>query len=247
MKAASDLPSNRARSKLFWIVAIGMAILVLWAARRAMVLSVFEKGDALVAATKQWLQDERPGGLGGAGGASADLPGHPLFDWSTLLERPENEASPQREGRPSGQRGGVGERKRPAGDSGDPDHQTMRAGMGEAIPGPPQRIPERTVLGWAEARVSPRGVIRPKDGSIPAGIELHGVQALGIDLRDGDRLVAVEGRPTTDRAGVVAAVLDARAKEQAFIVATVVRPGPAKPHSFTIAIEQPYLDEVEEP
>lgn len=223
-----------------------MAILVLWAARRAMVLSVFEKGDALVAATKGWLEDE-PEGLGGAGGAGADLPGRPLFDWSILLDGQENEAPARGDRRPSDRRDESRELAKPLDGPGDPSLQTMNAGAGEPTRGPSQRVSKHTVLGWAEARASPRGVVRPPDGPIPAGIELYGVQKLGIGLRDGDRLVAVEGRPATDRAAVVAAVLRARAEEQDFIVATVVRPGTGKPTSYTIAIEQPYLEEVEEP
>lgn len=108
---------------------------------------------------------------------------------------------------------------------------------------PPQsaRASQALVLNWAEAGVMPSGVLRSPMGDIPAGIELLGVAGLGVGLLDGDRLVRVDGVPVQSRGHVVGAVLGARSRGAASVVATLVRMTTSGAKSFTVTVEQPYL------
>lgn len=242
----------RAKSGLFWAVAAGVTVLSLWGFRRAFVLSVFDRGDALMEATGAWLKKE-PAGGGGQGGAGSSLPGEPLFDWSLMLDldrqSPEAVAppAPSREGRDVPAETPSERTAVPSTDTtpGRLEGQSLQGGNGETPPGPMRRVPKNVVLEWANKRASPRGVVRAKTGGVPAGIELHGVGALGIGLREGDRLVAVEGQPALDRTAVVRAVLAARAEGRDFIVATVVRPRDGRADRYTIAIQQPYPEDLQ--
>src|SRR5690606_26499829 len=115
-------------------------------------------------------------------------------------------------------------------------------------PGPtPQsvRAHESRVLDWANGQMVPQGRTAQASFGMPAGIELFQVAALGVGLRDRDRLIAVDGVPVSDRGEVVAAVLGARGREQEVIVATLARMTDSGPVNFQVVIEQPYLSEQE--
>jgi hypothetical protein len=114
---------------------------------------------------------------------------------------------------------------------------------------PPQsaRASQTLVLKWAEAGVMPSGVLRTQSGDIPAGIELRGVAGLGVGLLDGDRLVRVNGVPVQSRGHVVGAVLGARSRGEASVVASLVRMTASGAESFTVTVEQPYLPPTPEP
>ncbi len=119
---------------------------------------------------------------------------------------------------------------------------------GPPAPGPtPQnvRANRARVLGWANGQVVPQGRTAAASFGMPAGIELFQVGALGLGLRDRDRLIAVDGLPVASRADVVVATLGARGRQQHVIVATLVRNTESGPVQFQVAIEQPYLSEEE--
>ncbi len=121
------------------------------------------------------------------------------------------------------------------------------------LDGPPAKGPmpqnvradRARVLGWANGQLAPQGRTAAASFGMPAGIELFQVGALGVGLRDRDRLVAVDGVPVTSRADVVVAALGARGRQQEVIVATLVRNTESGPVLFQVAIEQPYLSEEE--
>src|SRR5690606_35067470 len=104
------------------------------------------------------------------------------------------------------------------------------------------------VLGWANGQLVPQGRSAQASFGMPAGIELFQVGALGVGLRDRDRLIAVDGVPVTSHGEVVAAVLGARGREREVSVATLVRNTESGPVQFQVIVEQPYLsvEELEE-
>ena len=94
-----------------------------------------------------------------------------------------------------------------------------------ARPGPVAvRVPAATVQ-WA---IDDRGAhlhartARGADGR-PAGIRLSGVSGLGLGLRDGDTIVAVEGEPALDEEAATDIALSAIARGGATLHATVMR------------------------
>jgi hypothetical protein len=62
-------------------------------------------------------------------------------------------------------------------------------------------------------------------GGEPIGVRLTGVTSLGLGLRDGDRVVAVEGEATRDEASVTDAALAAIARGAAELHVTALRSG----------------------
>lgn len=68
-------------------------------------------------------------------------------------------------------------------------------------------VGEARLLELARARVVPTGQSVPARAPRPAGIALHGVSALGVGLKEGDVLTAVEGRPVQAEGQVVGVVI----------------------------------------
>ncbi len=103
------------------------------------------------------------------------------------------------------------------------------------------------VLRWAEKQIVPRGITRPAGDGMPAGIELHDVEALGLGLLPGDRLITVDGVSVLERSQVVGAVLGARSRRAQAMTAGLVRRTKEGPVHFTVVVEQPYPEEVPDP
>lgn len=116
------------------------------------------------------------------------------------------------------------------------------------LPAPPvlpepsnAKVPSARILEWANQRLVPVGRGRGAGYGLPAGIELSNVNALGIGLLDGDRLVSVNGVGVQERAQVISIVLGARGRRERTIVATLWRRTSAGARMFTVTMEQPYL------
>lgn len=109
------------------------------------------------------------------------------------------------------------------------------------------RASVKQVLHWAEHQIVPRGIARAASDGMPAGIELHGVEALGVGLLSGDRLVTVDGVSVSERSQVVGAVLGARSRRAETMTAGLVRRTKEGPTHFTVIIEQPYPEDVPDP
>lgn len=107
------------------------------------------------------------------------------------------------------------------------------------------RATAETVLGWANSQLVPRGRTVSASFGLPAGIELFGAGALGLGVLDGDRLVAVDGVPVTDRGEVVSIVLAARLHERKEVVASLARRTESGVELYSVVLEQPYLSEEE--
>lgn len=105
------------------------------------------------------------------------------------------------------------------------------------------RASRALVLSWVNSRIVPTGVTRESYGEIPPGIELRGVGALGVGLIDGDRLIKVGGAPVTSRGLVVGEVLAARSRLEPSLQATLVRMTKDGPKTFSVFVEQPYLEQ----
>lgn len=73
-------------------------------------------------------------------------------------------------------------------------------------------VGEARLLELARMRAVPRGQSVPEKGPRPAGIALYGVSGLGVGLRDGDVLTAVEGRPVQAEGQVIGVVLGVLAR-----------------------------------
>jgi hypothetical protein len=137
----------------------------------------------------------------------------------------------------------------PASDTNAAKSKKQRA-LYRPVIGPPPfsaRASTSLVLSWVESRLVPTGVTRPPYGEIPAGIELKGVSGLGVGLMDGDRLVTVAGAPVDSRGLVVGAVLAARSRQAPTIQATLVRMTKKGPVTFSVVVEQPYLQPESQP
>lgn len=100
------------------------------------------------------------------------------------------------------------------------------------------------VLDWADQGLMPRGMVRPTYGDLPAGIELFDVASLGVGLLDGDRLIAVDGAPATDRGAVIRTVLEARGRGASSTTAKLARRTSEGVKHFTVTVEQPYPEDV---
>jgi hypothetical protein len=97
------------------------------------------------------------------------------------------------------------------------------------------------VLGLAERGAVPRGVLRAASGDLPAGIEILDGSGLGIGWFPGDRLIQVSGVPAVDRAQVIRAVLQERAKRAPVVTATLARRTREGVATYRVLVEQPYL------
>jgi hypothetical protein len=67
-------------------------------------------------------------------------------------------------------------------------------------------VGEQRILELARLRAVPEGRPVPAKGARPAGIALYGVSRLGVGLRDGDVLTAVEGRSVQAEGQVIGVV-----------------------------------------
>lgn len=119
-------------------------------------------------------------------------------------------------------------------------------GKKKSLPPSPtnSRASVERVLGWAESQLVPHGITRGADRSMPAGIELYGVAALGIGLLDGDRLLTVDGVSVLERGQVVGAVLGARSRRAESMTAGLARRTAQGIEEFTVVVEQPYPEHV---
>jgi len=103
-------------------------------------------------------------------------------------------------------------------------------------PGHGLRVSAGTVLRLARAAVIPVGHSVPARGARPPGIEVTGVTALGIGVRDGDVLTEVAGVPVTDATEVVAIVLALRQRHDGAISAVFYR----DKEPWALTVEMPY-------
>ncbi len=99
------------------------------------------------------------------------------------------------------------------------------------------RVSAASVLRLANAGARPAGHYVPSDGIRPAGLELSGVGALGIGMRDGDVLTNAGGRAATSAGAVVGAVIGARSARTPEISGVFWRGG----EPWQIVVEQPYI------
>ena len=113
------------------------------------------------------------------------------------------------------------------GDAGSPEGG--RARPRDASPGsPPAPVAVRVTAATVQWAIDDRGAhihaktTRGTDGR-PAGIRLSGVSALGIGLRDGDVIVAVEGEPALDEDAATDLALSAIARGRSTLHATAMR------------------------
>jgi S1-C subfamily serine protease len=74
----------------------------------------------------------------------------------------------------------------------------------------------------------------------PAGVRLTGVSGLGIGLRDGDVIVAVDGKPALDEDACTSAALSAVARGDSTLRATIERDGVP----FDCAVDLPLAPEL---
>lgn len=116
---------------------------------------------------------------------------------------------------------------------------------GAAVKGKPLpsvRVSQAAVLRLAQAGRRPTGVPVAASGNRPAGIQVFGVSALGIGVRDGDVLTHVSEVPVTQAGQVVAMVIAARGARKPVITGRLWRGN----RSYSIVVEQPYTRESEE-
>jgi hypothetical protein len=105
---------------------------------------------------------------------------------------------------------------------------------------PPVAVAVRISAATVQWAIDDRGAhihaktARGADGR-PAGIRLSGVSALGIGLRDGDMIVAVEGAPALDEDAATDLALSAVARGGSTLHATAMRGD----RSFSITAELP--------
>lgn len=99
------------------------------------------------------------------------------------------------------------------------------------------RVSAATVLRLANAGARPSGRYVPSNGVRPAGLQLTGVGALGIGMRDGDVLTNAGGRAATSPGAVVGAVIGARSARTPEISGVFWRGS----EPWQIVVEQPYI------
>jgi hypothetical protein len=93
-----------------------------------------------------------------------------------------------------------------------------------------------TMLRLVNSGVIPEGRPVPRTAQRPGGIQLSGVQALGIGLEEGDVLTEVEGRSVTEQAQVVTTVLVALARRTPTMSGAFFRKG----ERWSLIVEIPY-------
>ncbi len=94
------------------------------------------------------------------------------------------------------------------------------------------------VLALAERGIRPGGRSVPASGRRPRGVAVAGAGGLGLAVRDGDVITAVDGVPVASTGEVIALVIAARGRRARLISATVYRGEQA----YRLTVEQPYLE-----
>lgn len=107
----------------------------------------------------------------------------------------------------------------------------------EAGKPPPLFVSQAAVLKLAESAARPSGAFVPQTAEHPAGLRLVGVAGLGIGVQDGDILIEALGIAPRAPGEIIAAIIQARAKNARFLSGTLWRRG----DTFRITVEQPYL------
>lgn len=102
---------------------------------------------------------------------------------------------------------------------------------------PSIRVSAETVIRIAQAGRTPNGKPVAASGRRPSGIQVFGVAALGIGVRDGDVLTDVSGVPVTAVGQVVALIVAARGARQPAIQGRLWR----GQRNYLIVVEQPYV------
>ncbi len=105
-----------------------------------------------------------------------------------------------------------------------------------AAPAHALRVLASQVLALAQRRAMPTAAPVRATAAHPAGLELHGVSALGIGMQDGDVLTEAAGQRAASVATVIGVVLAARSRHSAEISGRFYRAGVP----FTVTVEQPY-------
>ena len=99
-------------------------------------------------------------------------------------------------------------------------------------------VSQATVLRLAQSAARPHGSFVSATPGHPAGLRLTGVAALGIGVQDGDILVEALGITPRSPGQIIGAIIEARAQHQRFLGGKLWRRG----KTFSITVEQPYLD-----
>ncbi len=98
------------------------------------------------------------------------------------------------------------------------------------------RVSAAQVLALAQRRAMPSAAPVRATAAHPAGLELHGVSALGIGMQDGDVLTEAAGQRAASVATVVGVVLAARSRHSPEISGRFYRAGVP----YIVTVEQPY-------
>ncbi|MCH2108959.1 MAG: hypothetical protein MK135_06490 [Polyangiaceae bacterium] len=96
------------------------------------------------------------------------------------------------------------------------------------------------VLALARRGFIPQGREVPAANGLPAGIALQGVEGVLPDLKNGDRLVAIQGIATTSQAQAVELILAARSSKAPTLRIDVLQPRAGGLQRLEILVEQPY-------
>ncbi len=98
-------------------------------------------------------------------------------------------------------------------------------------------IKAETILRLSKVATPPASRFVKSRGRRPAGLQLAGVSALGIGVRDGDVLTSVAGAAVTSRAAVITTILQLRAREARAVSGEFWR----GQQRWLITVEMPYL------
>lgn len=98
------------------------------------------------------------------------------------------------------------------------------------------RVSAAQVLALAQRRAMPTAAPVRATPAHPAGLQLHGVSALGVGMQDGDVLTEAGGERASSVATVVGVVLAARSHHSPEISGRFYRAG----LPYTVTVEQPY-------
>ena len=102
------------------------------------------------------------------------------------------------------------------------------------------RVTAEEVLRWAALETMPSSRVRAATGPLPAGLEIIGAEAWIPTLRDGDRLVAIDGTPTTSYEQAFRLIVSAREAPAPAIVGRFARQYREQVVFFEVTIAQPY-------
>src|SRR5690606_6890082 len=98
-------------------------------------------------------------------------------------------------------------------------------------------VKAETILRLSKVATPPASRFVKSRGRRPAGLQLAGVSALGIGVRDGDVLTSVAGAAVTSRAAVITTILQLRAREARAVSGEFWR----GQQRWLITVEMPYL------